>query len=124
MSEFNQNPAVTPARQGEHLLFDWGHINWTVSRNIGNSTEMTFGIVAIKAGHANPRHRHPNCDEILHVLSGQIEHSLGDELFVMNAGDTISIPTGIFHNARTVSAEDAVMVICFSSADRETEGES
>ncbi|BCM90179.1 hypothetical protein IAD21_02030 [Abditibacteriota bacterium] len=114
---------VTKNNQGEVLDFDWGRIVWLVSGAQGTSNTMTFGRVTIKAGHANPRHRHPNCDEILHLLSGQIEHSLGDEKIVMNAGDTISIPTGIVHNARTISPEDAIMVICFSSPDRQTEGE-
>ena len=117
------NPAVTGASHGEHLSFDWGHINWLVSRELGNSSEMTFGLVTIKVGAANPRHRHPNCDEILHLISGQIEHSLDDEKFEMNAGDTISIPTGVWHNAKTIGDADAQMVICFSSADRETQGE-
>jgi len=117
MSTHLSSPLRTLA-QGDVLEFDWGRIVWTVSRAL-----MTFGVVTIKAGHANPRHRHPNCDEILHLLSGRLEHSLGDELYVMNAGDTISIPTGAWHNARSIGAEDAVMTISFSSAGRETQGE-
>ena len=123
MTQQNTPAAVCALAQGERLDFDWGHITWTVSRSLGNSAEMTFGLVTIKAGRANSRHRQPNCDEILHVLSGKIEHSLGDERFEMNAGDTVSIPTGLWHNARALGSEDAQMVICFSSADRETEGE-
>lgn len=42
----------------------------------------------------------------------------------MEAGDTISIPTGVWHNARALGNEDAEMTISFSSADRETEGET
>ena len=123
MSDPQIHPAVTGAGQGEALDFDWGHIVWTVARSLGNSATMTFGLVSINAGAANPRHRHPNCDEILHVLSGKIEHSLGDQRFEMNSGDTISIPTGVWHNARALGEQDAQMVICFSSADRETQGE-
>jgi quercetin dioxygenase-like cupin family protein len=102
----------------------WGRLEWITSEAQGNSTTMTFGRVTIKAGQANPRHRHPNCDEILHLLSGRLEHSLGDDqTFIMEAGDTISIPTGVFHNARALGSDDAVMVICFSAADRQTESE-
>ena len=108
---------------GEALDFDWGRIVWLVSGAQNSSQVMTFGRVTIRAGCANPRHLHPNCDEILHLLSGQIEHSLGSETFVMNAGDTISIPRGVVHNARAISAEDAQMVICFDSAQRETQSE-
>lgn len=109
--------------QGEVLEFDWGQIVWLVSGAQGNSEVMTFGRVTIKVGYANPRHFHPNCDEILHLLSGQIEHSLDEKKFVMNPGDTISIPTGARHNARTLSETDAVMLICFSSAERQTQSE-
>lgn len=116
---------TTPTKpaDGETLYFDWGRIVWLVSRGLGNSTTMTFGRVTIKAGFANPRHRHPNCDEILHLVSGRLEHSLGDESFIMEPGDSISIGTGIVHNAKSVGDEDAEMIIAFSSADRETEGE-
>jgi quercetin dioxygenase-like cupin family protein len=107
---------------GEKLPQSWGELHWLVSAPLGNS-ETTFGRVTIFAGQSNPRHRHPNCDEILHVLSGRIEHSLEDETFTMEAGDTISIPQGLWHNARAIGEEDALMVISFSSAHRETEGE-
>ena len=115
---------ITKNNEGQVLIFDWGQIEWLISGAQGNSQTMTFGRVTIKAGHANPRHQHPNCDEILHLLSGTIEHSLRDEKFIMQAGDSISIPTGVFHNARTISVEDAVMLIAFSSPDRQTVSES
>jgi quercetin dioxygenase-like cupin family protein len=82
---------------------------------------MSFGRVTIRAGEANPRHRHPNCDEILHLLSGRLEHSLSGTKCIMEAGDTISIPQGAWHQARAIGDEDAEVVICFSSADRLTE---
>ncbi|MCG3179738.1 MAG: hypothetical protein BIFFINMI_02081 [Phycisphaerae bacterium] len=104
--------------------FDWGTITWLVSGELGNSDTMTFGRVLIRAGQANPRHMHPNCDEVLHVLSGRLEHTLGDESFPMGPGDTISIPTGVLHNARAVGDQDALCVIAFSAPDRRTIMES
>lgn len=107
----------------ETLNLPWGKIVWLVSRSLENSETMTFGRVTINAGEANPRHRHPNCDEVLYLLSGRLEHSLGGERFIMEPGDVVSIPTGVWHNARALGAENAEMTISFSSADRETEGE-
>jgi quercetin dioxygenase-like cupin family protein len=114
---------VLSPSQGILIDQPWGKLTWLASRELGNSTTMTFGRVIIPAGQVNPRHRHPNCDEILHLLSGEIEHSLGDQLFRMQQGDTISIPAGQWHNARALGSQDAEMVICFSSADRQTEFE-
>jgi len=109
----------------EGILIDqpWGKLTWLASREMENSTTMTMGHVIIPAGQTNPRHRHPNCDEILHLLKGRLEHSLGDQKFLLNSGDTISIPAGQWHNARALDGVDAEMVICFSSSDRETEFE-
>jgi quercetin dioxygenase-like cupin family protein len=102
---------------------DWGRLEWMVSGKLGNSTTMTVGRCYIEPGKENPRHYHPNCDEVLHVLQGSIEHSLDDETVTMTAGDTISIPQGSFHNARNVGTEQAVFVISFSTADRQVVGE-
>lgn len=112
---------VVAGEKAEVMDMPWGTLTWHVSRALGNSSVMTFGRATIRPGMTNPRHRHPNCDEVLHVISGRIEHWLGDESFILEAGDTISIPAGVWHQARALGDEEAVMAICFSSADRETE---
>jgi quercetin dioxygenase-like cupin family protein len=112
-------------RSGENVVeeMEWGRLVWMVSGAQGSSTTMTVGRCYIAPGAANPRHYHPNCDEVLHVLQGLIEHSAGDETVRMMAGDTISIPANVVHNATNVGEEEAVMVISFSSADRKAIGE-
>lgn len=121
MNTEDVSAAVCRALDGEVLELPWGGIAWSASRQVGNSTTMTFGRAVIRAGQGNPRHRHPNCDEILHLLTGRLEHTLGDASFILEPGDTISIPVGVWHQARAVGGTDAEMVICFSSADRVTE---
>jgi quercetin dioxygenase-like cupin family protein len=102
---------------------DWGRLIWMVSGALGNSETMTVGKCFIKPSCANPPHYHPNCDEILHVVRGTIEHRVDDEYLQMKAGDTISIPSGRIHNARNIGADEAEFVITFSSAHRQAVGE-
>jgi len=97
----------------------WGHMTWMVSGELGNANHMTVGRVTIHPGNCNPRHCHPTCEEVLHLLSGELEHSLGDERIRMSAGDCIVIPPGVFHNAVNVGETDADMVVTFSSAQRD-----
>jgi quercetin dioxygenase-like cupin family protein len=101
----------------------WGRLVWMVSGRRGNSTTMTVGKCFIRPGEANPRHYHPNCDEVLYVVRGTIEHSVGDEVTRMGPGDVVSIPSGELHNARNVGSDEAEFVISFSSPDRQTVGE-
>jgi quercetin dioxygenase-like cupin family protein len=117
------NPSLNPVStaQGEILDLDWGRITWLVTGTMRNSENLTFGRVTIKPHAKNPVHRHPNCEELLYVVSGRIEHTLGDARYIMEAGDTIVIPAGVWHNAAALTGEGAELIICFSSADRQTE---
>lgn len=119
----NGNATVARATEHEIDVTEWGRLEWMISGRLGNSTTMTVGKCYIAPGRQNPRHHHPNCDEVLHVLQGTIEHSADDDRVTMRAGDTISIPQGVVHNARNVGDDEAVFVISFSSADRQVIGE-
>ena len=101
----------------------WGKLEWFASRALGNSTSMTVGIATISAGKENPLHSHPNCVEILHVLQGHILNRVGDKVYEMRAGDTVTIPENTPHNARNIGTDDAVLSITYSSPDRISIGE-
>ena len=101
----------------------WGRLEWMVSRAQANSDVLTVGKCFINPGEQNPPHHHPNCDEVLHVLHGEIVHRVDDDFLEMSPGDTISIPQGRVHNARNVGDDVAEFVIVFSTADREVVGE-
>jgi len=109
--------------QAQRETQPWGELQWFASRALGNSTTMTVGRAIIRPGQANPVHRHPNCDEILQVRSGHIMHKIGDREVEMHAGDIVTIPQGMAHNARNIGTEDAVLDVYFSSADRVAIGE-
>ncbi len=56
------------------------------------------------------------------MVSGKIIHTMNEVSIEMNAGDTVSIPQGVLHNATNIGAEDAVLGISFSSAYRAAVG--
>jgi quercetin dioxygenase-like cupin family protein len=97
----------------------WGSLTMFVSGAQWNAEFLSVGRCVIKPGCANPRHYHPNCEEVIHLLQGHVLHEIGDgsavELF---AGDTISVPTGVPHSARNLDDTDAILHVSFSSAER------
>lgn len=101
----------------------WGKLEWFASRALGNSTTLTVGMATIGVGKAAPVHRHPNCDEVLHVVQGHIMQRVGDKEFEMNAGDTATIPEGTLHGSRNIGAEDAVLWLSYNTPDRISLGE-
>lgn len=110
---------VLPAAQAQRVEEEWGSLCWLASSSIGQVDRMTVGRVSIRAGRANPRHFHPNCDEVLYLLKGRLEHTLGDRTMVLNAGDTLIIRTGEVHNARNVGGEDADMIVVYNAGERQ-----
>jgi quercetin dioxygenase-like cupin family protein/type 1 glutamine amidotransferase len=118
-----QERAFLPRAEAQVEPQPWGKLEWFASRALGNSSAMTVGVATINVGKENPRHRHPNCDEILHVIQGHILNRVGDTEYEMHAGDTVTIPEGTWHNARNIGTEDAVLSITYSSPDRISIGE-
>lgn len=101
----------------------WGELQWFASRALGNASAITVGRASILPGQANPVHRHPNSEEVLHLLQGRILQRVGDKAYEMSAGDTVVIPQGVPHNSRNIGTENAVMLISYPTADRLTIGE-
>jgi len=89
----------------------WGWIRWLMNDRIDPDAEMTFGMVYIKPNQENPAHVHPNSAEYLHVLEGSCEHLVGTTWVTLKAGDTLRIPKGVPHRARTKEKACRVVVV-------------
>jgi quercetin dioxygenase-like cupin family protein len=120
----SEKPVIVFRKDIPPIETDWGSLQWVVTGKKGSSQNMTIGRVTIKPNKSNPHHYHPNCEEVLHLVAGEIEHTLaGDETVRMRAGDTIVVPENVWHHATNVGEEDAVMIVSFNNAWRETIGE-
>ena len=80
---------------------------------IGNAKALTLGRVRIKCGFSNPRHSHANCEEIIYLIQGSVEHVIGEETVTASAGDTITIPPGVFHHSTCIGDLDADMIVAY-----------
>lgn len=105
--------------QTKQLNYPWGWIKWLMNSEIDPSAEQTFGIVQINPGQSNALHMHPNCEEILHVISGSAENTIGNKTMIIKAGDTVRIPRGVAHKAKAIGNEPFVAVISYSSGKRQ-----
>ena len=98
---------------------DWGNLQWLASQQIGNAEGLVLGRVLIKPGCSNPRHAHPNCEEVLYLMKGSLKHTVGDETVTLAAGDVITLPPGEFHSAVNAGDEDADMIVAYSAGTRQ-----
>jgi quercetin dioxygenase-like cupin family protein len=124
-TEGMQDPVLIKRDNLEYFDAEWGQLTWYASNKQGNTKELTLGRCILYSNMSNPYHYHPNCDEILTVMQGKIAHTWKDGKEIeMTEGDTITIPSGMKHQARNIGEGNAVLTIVFTSADRQTIGEN
>ena len=100
------------------MAYDWGAMFWFGNRDLGNTTGLTMGRMVLKPGASNEAHHHPNCEEVLYLLRGCVEHRIGGEVVLQHAGDFVTVPAGVSHHSTNISEEDADLIIAFSSEAR------
>jgi len=98
---------------------DFGTLQWVVREGDPAGAETTIGLATFSAGKSNVQHIHPNCEEVVYVLDGQVEHTLGPQSTVLEAGDLIVVPRGVPHRLLNRSLDDVRAYIVFSSPDRQ-----
>lgn len=100
--------------------FDWGTLKWLVNAQRFPGAEQTVGIAQILPGKANPVHYHPNCEEVLYMISGRGRHSLDGESIELTPGMAIRIPKDARHNMENTGWETILCLVSFSSGDRQS----
>ena len=104
---------------GQLAEFAWGNIEWLFNAELAPGAEQTLGYVEIAPGEKNPLHAHPNCEELLFLIEGELDHSLEGAVYQMQPGQAIRVPAGAKHDARNTSTRTARMVIIYSDPARQ-----
>ena len=98
----------------------WGTLQWICNEKLMPGSAQTVGLATILPGKHNPVHYHPNCEEVLYVISGQGLHSYDGRTIPLRAGMTIRIPAKVKHNMVNTGTETLRTLVSFSSGDRKT----
>ena len=98
----------------------WGSLQWLCNAKLSPGAAQTVGLAEILPGQRNPVHYHPNCEEVLYMISGHGQHSFDGRVVELKAGMTIRIPAGVKHNLTNTGKEPIRTLISFSSGDRKT----
>jgi quercetin dioxygenase-like cupin family protein len=107
----------------EHLpiqSFDWGTLQWLCNGVLFPDATQTLGICHLHPGKKNPRHYHPNCEEILYVQQGVGKHQLDEQWIPVQPGSVVRIPIGMTHQLVNEGRDTMITIIVFSNADRQT----
>ena len=106
--EFGADSTLTEDR-GWHKM----DVRWLVTSTNMPSTQTVVGKTSmppgIKAQHA--LHRHPNAEEWEYVIQGVGIKHVGDESFIIRAGELAFVPRGVYHSLENVSDTETLITI-------------
>lgn len=98
---------------------DFGRVHWAVHEGDPPGAEQTIGLATFDAGRSNVEHVHPNCEEVVYVVEGEVTHTLGIQRTTLRAGDLIVVPRGVAHQLINESATPCRAYIVFSAPERQ-----
>ena len=81
----------------ETQRFDWGTLKWMATPEVNDSERFSAGVVILEPGKGHDSHTHPDSDEILYIISGEGEQTVGEDTREVGPGEMIYIPAGVEH---------------------------
>ena len=105
-------------RQGRRQAARWGEMHWLVDDALIEGADLSVARMTLKEDACSESHAHPNCNEVVHLVKGTLEQSVGAERVVMQAGDTVFIPRGSVHGSRNIGRGEATVIVCYSAGSR------
>jgi quercetin dioxygenase-like cupin family protein len=93
-------------------------VRWLMEDAIAEAAGLSLARMTVDRDVTSEAHRHPNCTETIHVLSGRVEQRRGNDWIELAAGDTILIREGVTHQTRNIGTETADLMLAYSSGSR------
>jgi quercetin dioxygenase-like cupin family protein len=93
-------------------------MQWLMEDAITPGAGLSLARMTVAPGVTSEAHRHPDCTEAVHLLSGRVEQRRCDDWVSLAAGETLLIPAGAVHQTRNTGPEAAVLMVAYSSGAR------
>ncbi len=78
-------------------VLEWGRLQWLANPPTTGARDLTVIGVTLLPGKGHAFHRHPEQEEVIHVVEGAVEQWLDTEKRILTAGDSAFIPAGVVH---------------------------
>ena len=76
---------------------EWGTVSWICNPVTTGAATLTVNDVTIDPGQGHDFHKHPDQDEVIVVVEGEIELWLEQESRRLRPGDAVVIPAAVVH---------------------------
>ena len=75
----------------------WGSLAWFSSPGASNAKALVVVEVELSPGGGHAFHKHPNQEEVIYVIDGEVEQWVGQQRRKLSAGDSAFISADVVH---------------------------
>ena len=104
----------------EREQLDWGEMGWISHPSNTQAKLLTVMEVTLGPGGGHNFHKHPDQEEVISVVSGEIEQWLESEKMTLKPGDSIFIQPDVVHASFNVSSQPAKLMVVLGPCVGET----
>jgi quercetin dioxygenase-like cupin family protein len=90
---------------------DWGEMGWISHPPNTQAKYLTVIEVKLDPGGGHNFHKHPDQEEVISVVAGEIEQWLETKKTTLKPGDSIFIPPDVVHASFNVSSQPAKLMV-------------
>lgn len=86
---------------------DWGTLRWMSHPPSTGAAQLTVIEVTLAPGKGHDFHKHPDQEEVIYVISGEVEQWLDRQSRMLGPGDSVFIGADVVHASFNVSRSEA-----------------
>jgi quercetin dioxygenase-like cupin family protein len=86
---------------------DWGSLAWFSSPVASSAKNLVVLEVNLRPGGGHNFHKHPNQEEVIYLVEGEIEQWVDQEKQILRSGDSAFIGADVVHASFNVGGRDA-----------------
>jgi len=87
---------------------------WMCRPEVCGAEKLQVCRAVLPAGEGHPFHTHPELEEVIYVLEGQVEQWVEREQRILGPGEVAHIPAGVVHATFNPTSQDAVILAILS----------
>ena len=88
-------------------VLDWGELRWLSNPPTTGARQLTVIDVSLAPGKGHDFHKHPDQEEVLLIIAGEVEQWLDREKRLLGPGDSVFIPAGMVHASFNAGSGEA-----------------
>jgi quercetin dioxygenase-like cupin family protein len=88
-------------------VLDWGELRWLSNPPTTGARQLTVIDVSLAPGKGHDFHKHPDQEEVLLIIAGEVEQWIDREKRILYAGDSAFVPKDVVHASFNVGEGEA-----------------